>query len=235
MAFPGKLALLLLLCGSSAFAQRLVSARAGTVNFIRGTAFLDGRRVFLTPNKLLVMQNGQTLRTETGRVELLLVERVFLRMGEASAIRMDENQMPDTRLALERGSAVIEVLQIAKGAHLRIVCGDRMTELKNPGVYRFDAKSEMLRVYNGEVALNAPGAVLKAKAGQAVNLTGDLVASRFDPKETDSLKAWADQRMQQRIARQRRQQEARAMLRVRRDAQIENQQQGAALVGVGGR
>jgi hypothetical protein len=214
----GELGLLLFLCGSAAFSQRLVSARAGTVNYVRGAAYIDGQRVALPRNKLLVLKNGQTLRTQTGRVELLLGEGVFLRMGGGGSLRMDENRMPDTRLSLEDGFALIEVVQIAKDARLRISCGDRTTELKAPGLYRFDANPGGLRIYNGEISIENGGGILKAKGGQAVNLTGEPALYRFDPNETDPLKAWADQRSLQRIRRQKRQQEERAMQRAKRQA-----------------
>jgi len=217
--FPKKLGLLVLLYGSVAQSQRLVSARAGTVNYVRGAAFIDGERVVLNRNKLLVLKNGQTLQTQTGRVELLLGEGVFLRMGDAGSLRMDENHMEDTRLSIENGFALIEVVEIAKDARLRISCGDRMVELRAPGQYRFDADPGGLRVYSGVISIEGDDGILKAKAGQAVNLTGEPAINKFDPKETDAFKAWADQRSDQRIRRQRRQQEERAMQKAKLKAQ----------------
>jgi hypothetical protein len=73
-------------------------------------------------------------------------------------------------------------------------------------------------VYSGELSIERPAGILKAKGGQAVNLTGEPEVSKFDIKETDPFKAWADQRSLQRINRLKRQQEERAMQRARQKA-----------------
>jgi hypothetical protein len=214
MLHSAKLGLLLLLCGSAALPQRLISARAGTVNYSRGASFIDGQRVILFRNKLLVLKNGQTLQTRVGRIEVLLGEGVFLRMGDASSIRMDENRYADTRVAIETGFALIEVAHIAKDARLHITCGDLTTELKALGHYRFDADPCGLRVYRGELSVD--GGIQKAKVGQIFSFTGTPTMTRFDPKETDPVKTWADQRSRQRIQREKHLEEQRSMQAKRR-------------------
>ena len=216
MPHSAKLGLLLLLCGSAALSQRLVSARAGTVDYSRGASSIDGERVILFRNKLLVLKNGQILQTRAGRIEVLLGEGVFLRMGDGSSMRMDENRYADTRVTIETGFALIEVARIAKDARLHIACGDRTTELKTPGHYRFDANPCGLRVYRGELSVGNDGGILKAKVGQIFSLAGDLTMSRFDPKETDPVKTWADQRSRQRIQREKHLEEQRSMQAKRR-------------------
>jgi hypothetical protein len=211
-----KLGLLLLLCGSAAVPQRLVSARAGTVDYSRGASFIDGQRVILFRNKLLVLKNGETLQTRAGRIEVLLGEGVFLRMGDGSSIRMDENRYADTRVAIETGFALIEVARIAKDARLHITCGDLTTELKTPGHYRFDADPCGLRVYRGELSVDRDGGIQKAKVGQIFSFTGTPTMTRFDPKETDPVKTWADQRSRQRIQREKHLEEQRSMQAKRR-------------------
>ncbi len=224
MMSAGRVFGLLLLCGTAALSQRLLSARAGTVNWLRGSVFIDGARAILRPSHLLVLKNGQTLRTERGRVEVLLGERVFLRMIEGSALRMEDNHMDDARLSLESGSAVVEVVQVTKGASLKLRCGDLTTELKNAGVYRFDSAPCALRVYRGDASVTTGQTVLRARNAQAVNLSAELVSS-FDTKQSDPLSTWSDQRSQQRIARERRMQEARAMVRARRKLQMDENSQ----------
>jgi hypothetical protein len=216
MPHSAKLGLLLLLCGSTALPQRLISARAGTVDYSRGASFIDGQRVILFRNKLLVLKNGQTLQTRAGRIEVLLGEGVFLRMGDTSSIRMDENRYADTRVAIETGFALIEVARIAKDARLHITCGDLTTELKAPGQYRFDADPCGLRVYRGELSVDRDGGIQKAKVGQVFSFTGTPSLTRFDPKETDPVKTWADQRSRQRTQREKHLEEQRSMQAKRR-------------------
>ncbi|HEY7386928.1 MAG TPA: hypothetical protein VH640_00330, partial [Bryobacteraceae bacterium] len=96
----GKL-VLVFLCGSVAIAQpRTISARAGTINFQRGAIYVDDQLVQPTygDHPPFQMKNGQGLRVDNGRVELLLGAGVYLRMLGPSAIRMQETQLADTRV-----------------------------------------------------------------------------------------------------------------------------------------
>jgi hypothetical protein len=218
----------LLLCGTAVVAQpRTVSARAGTITYQQGRVFLDDKRVYGTYGLKppLQMKNGQQLRVDNGRVELLLGSGVYLRMLGASSIRMQENQLSDTRVLVE-GSAVIEVAGMNKGAQLHVICGESITELKRDGTYRFDAPVQTaagkLRIYGGDAEVERDGVTVKAKGGQAVGLAGRPEPSRFDLKDTDPLQTWAAQRSQRRIEGERRRMQAREMQAARRRAQMED-------------
>ena len=76
----------------------------------------------------------------------------------------------------------------------------------------------------GDASVTTGQTVLRARNAQAVNLSAELVSS-FDTKQSDPLSTWSDQRSQQRIARERRMQEARAMVRARRRLQMEENSQ----------
>jgi hypothetical protein len=223
----GKLALVLL-CGTVATPQpRTISARAGTVNYQRGAIYVDGQLVQPTYgyHPPFQMKNGQRLRIENGRVELLLGTGVYLRMLGPSAIRMQETQLADTRVVIENGSALIEVAGMNKDAKLRVICGDSSTELKRAGSYRFDAPDEALtgklRIYGGDATVERDGVAVKGRTGLAVDLAAGLQQSKFDLKDGDALQAWAARRSQRRIADEHRQAEARAMQLAKRKAQIE--------------
>jgi hypothetical protein len=229
----GKVVWAVLLCGSAAWAQsRTISARAGTITYQQGKVFIDDKRVYstygLTPP--LQLQNGQQLRVDNGRVEVLLGSGVYLRMLGTSSIRMQETQLADARVLVD-GSAVVEVAGMNKGAQLRLICGESIIELKHDGIYRFDAAGEAgpkLRIYGGDAGVERDGANVKARNGQAVGLAGHLELSKFDLKQTDALQAWAMQRTQRRIDGERRRMQARAMQAARRKAQIENDPDSAS-------
>ena len=215
MTDGGKLALVLL-CGSAAVAQqRTISARAGTINYQQGAVYVDDQRVHATYGAAhpLQMKNGQRLRVDNGKVELLLGSGVYLRMVGPNSIRMQETHLADTQVLVEDG--LIEVAGMNKGAHLRVVCGAGATELKRDGSYRFDAPFEALpgrlRIYSGDAAVEREGIAVKGTSGLAVDLVGGLELSKFDVKDGDALQAWAAQRSQRRIANERRRFEARAM------------------------
>jgi hypothetical protein len=227
----GKLALTLLLCGNAAAQPRTISARAGTIAYQQGKVYLDDKRVYgtfgLTPP--LQIKDGQQLRVDNGRVEVLLGSGVYLRMLGTSSIRMQETQLSDTRVLIE-GSAQIELAGMNKGAQLRVMCGDTITELKRDGGYRFDAPmgggAGKLRVYSGEAEVEREGAMVKAKNGQALSLAAGLDVSKFDPKDTDPLQSWAAQRMQRRADAEKRRMQARAMQAARRKAELDEPDDG---------
>jgi hypothetical protein len=225
----GKFALVFL-CGSVAVAQqRTISARAGTIEFQRGALYVDDRLVRPTygDQPPFQMKNGQRLRIENGRVELLLGAGVYLRMLGPSAIRLEETRLADTQVVVENGSALIEVAGMNPDARLRVICGESSTELKRDGSYRFDAPAEAmagkLRIFNGEATVVSHGVAVKGRAGLAVDLAAGLKSSKFDPRDGDALQAWAARRSRRRIDYERRQAEARAMQAAKRKAQIETQ------------
>jgi hypothetical protein len=227
MTDAAKLALVLL-CGSAAAAQqRTISARAGTINYQQGAVYVDDQRVHSLYGSAhpFQMKNGQQLRVDNGRVELLLGSGVYLRMYGTSSIRMQETRLADTRVLVEEGSALIEVAGMNKGAQLRVICGEGTIELKRDGSYRFDAPVEAatgrLRIYSGDAAVEREGIAVKGRSGLAVDLAGALELSKFDLKDGDALQAWAAQRSQRRIDNERRRVAARAMQTAKRKAELE--------------
>lgn len=227
MADIGRLALVLL-CGIAAVAQqRTISARAGTINYQQGAVYVDDQRVYATfgATRPIQMKNGQQLRVDKGRVELLLGLGVYLRMLGPSSIRMRETRLADTQVVVEEGSALIEVAGMNKGAQLRVICGEGATELKRDGSYRFDAPFEAmtgrLRIYSGDATVESKGIAVKGRSGLAVDLAGGLEVSKLDMKEADALQMWAEQRSQRRISYERRRFEVRAMQAAKRKAQME--------------
>jgi hypothetical protein len=225
----GKLALVLL-CGSTGFGQqRTISARAGTINYQQGPVYVDDQRIRAAYgyHPPFQMKNGERLRVENGRVELLLGSGVYLRMLGPSAVRMLETRLADIKVLVEDGSALIEVARINKDAKLRVICGASSTELKRAGSYRFDAPfDEMagkLRIFSGEATVERDGVAVKGRAGLAIELAAGLQVSKFDPNHSDALQEWAARRSQRRIDNERRQAEARAMQVAKRKAQAETQ------------
>ncbi len=244
MNAAGKIALALVCGGSAAVAQmplRTISARAGSIGYQQGSVYVDGKRVHsITGAPPFQMKNGQRLNVDTGRVELLLGAGVYLRMLGGGSIRMQETQLPDTRVLVENGSAIVEVAGMNKGAQLRVICGESITELKRDGLYRFDAPCSTasgeaaaaeagtgrLRIYSGDAAVERAGIVLKARSGQAVDLTGALEPAKFDPKQMDALHSWSAQRTKRRIDAAQRRMQARLMQAAKSQVDLEDHNDG---------
>ena len=202
-AFPGKIGLLVVwgcaaLVGDLA-AQKVVSARAGLIAYVQGPVFVDGKRVVLKTARFEQMENGQTLSTERGRAELLLAPNAPLRLSEYSQLRIDDSRLADTRVTLQRGDALIEIVQLPEGDRIQVGLAETVTELTRPGLYRFGmarnaTAQNTLRVYGGEALVRSGTKMTPVKRGMTVDLDPGLAVMKFDRKLTDSLHAWAARR-----------------------------------------
>jgi len=196
---------LLLLCAGGALiplgAQRVVSARAGLLTYLQGSVCIDGEPVVLKNARFPQMKDGETLSTGPGRgrVEVLLAPGIVLRLAENSQVRMDDTDLSDTRVTLQQGEALIEVIQLAEANRVQVAVGETTTEPTRPGLYRIGISQNAplkarLRVYGGEALVRSGLKTTDAKRGMAVSLDADLAVSRFERKQTDSFHDWAARR-----------------------------------------
>jgi hypothetical protein len=199
MPYRGKLGLLLL-CGGALLplsAQKVVSARAGLLTYLQGSVSIDGKPVILKTARFPQMRDGDTLSTGPGRgrVEVLLAPGIVFRLVENSQVRMDSTDLSDTRITLQQGEALIEVIRMAEDNRLQVAVGETTTEPIRPGLYRIGiSQNATLRVYGGEALVRSGLKTADAKRGIAVSLDADLGVSRFERKQTDSFHAWAARR-----------------------------------------
>ncbi len=191
--FPVSLGMLLIFA-SIAFAQSIVSTRAGLIHHMEGRVFLDGKRLEIKLHEFCQLENGQNLRTAWGRVELLLNPGVFLWLGGRSSLRMEDTWLKDTQVALDAGTALIEVVDRIKDNRICVRLSDSLTELKREGLYRFEARSGKILVYNGEAIVDHGSKKTKLKRGKMVIPGDGLEPIKFDNKIADSLHEWAAQR-----------------------------------------
>jgi len=199
-ACAAKLGLLLFCAGGvlEISAQKVVSARAGLISFVQGAAFVDGTRVILRSTRFPQMNNGEALSTSRGRAELLLAPGSVLRLAENSQLRLDETLLSDTRVTIQRGDALIEIVQLPEGNRIQVALADTTTDLTRPGLYRFGTALHTLRVYGGEAQVHSGLKKAPIRRGLTVDLdtrlNPSLTVTKFDRKQTDSLHAWAARR-----------------------------------------
>ena len=140
-------------------AQKVVSARAGLLTYLQGSVCIDGKPVVLKTARFPQMKDGETLSTGPGRdrVEVLLAPGIVLRLAENSQVRMDDTDLSDTRVTLQQGEALIEVVQLAEANRVQVAVGETTTEPTRPGLYRIGisqngtAKSNAASVRRGGV------------------------------------------------------------------------------------
>jgi hypothetical protein len=190
------LALIPFLCVSTCAlrAQHVVGAKAGIIEFTQGEVFLENQRVILSRSSFLLAPLGQCVRTELGYAELLLGPHVYLRMGIFGQLRIEQNRLEDTQIALERGSALVEIVQEIKGNRTRIRLRNGVVDIEKKGLYRFYAGSGEVRVYGGSALVSLAVRQTTVKGGRTVFLDGSLAAKKFEEDEGDSLHKWSARR-----------------------------------------
>jgi hypothetical protein len=193
MASVSRLAVLLL-GAHAAWAQYIVSARAGTIHDIRGQVTVDGQPLSMTHSRFPVLQEGQVLRTANGRAEVLLGPGVFLRLGDQGAIVMLSNRLEDTQVKLQQGTALVEVVEMPKGSDVHVVVGSTRTAFKGIGLHRFEVDSKEVCVFGGHAEVVAGAQKVEARRGKAVHLESSLSVSSFDVTRKDALHRWAARR-----------------------------------------
>ena len=182
------------LSAGSAYAQYVISAHAGVVQYVEGRAYLNDQLVEPKFGQFPDIKENQEFRTEEGRAEILLTPGVFLRLGERSAIRMLSNRLTDTRVEVLAGSAMIECSDVPKDNSIQAVYKGNAIRLAKQGLYRIDTQPARLRVYEGEAVVTDGSGQLTVRGGKQTNLGGVLLAENFDRKDTDALYSWSDRR-----------------------------------------
>jgi hypothetical protein len=186
------------LAGTASFvasAQSVISAKSGIIHYVEGRVFLNDQLIESKFGEFPDIKENQRVRTEQGRVEILLTPGVFLRLGENSAIRMITNRLIDTRVDFLSGEALVEADEILKDNGITIVYKNYSVQLAKRGVYRFDTEAPNLSVHEGEALVQLDGKTQEVKDGHAMTMDGGLELASFDKKkDVDDLYLWGAHR-----------------------------------------
>lgn len=180
--------------GATAHAQSVISVRSGIIHHAEGKVFLADNLVEPKFGQFPEMKPESVLRTEEGRVEVLLTPGVFLRMGEDSAFRLVNNKLEDTQLELVAGSVLIECAELLDDNAVTFRYQDYSFTPRKAGLFRLDAEPGRLRVYDGEVIVTAAGSETKVKRGREMSLDGGVELAKFDASVGDPLHRWSKRR-----------------------------------------
>jgi hypothetical protein len=180
--------------GLPLFAQSVISARSGLVNYTEGPVMLNGKEA--QPKRGVFPQMGEQdmLQTARGRAELLLNPGAFLRVGRDSSIRMLSNEITDSRVELVTGALVLESSSIQKDTAVALKYGDATISIRKQGVYRLDSNPAALRVFDGKAVVESGGQRIEAGKGKMVSLGGTLATAKFNRKDPNSLDLWSEGR-----------------------------------------
>ena len=130
------------------------AANPGMVNYVEGSALLDGRVLRRRDVGRATMEPGEVLSTTTGRAEILLTPGVFLRLDNNSAVRMISPDITPTQVEVEHGRAAVEADQLYPQNNLEIMDGGVTTQIVKPGFYEFNANQPSALVFQGQAVVN---------------------------------------------------------------------------------
>jgi len=185
----------LALAAASASAQPIISAKSGVIAGVEGKVLLNNEEVQQSVTHFPEVKENSVLRTEDGRVEVMLPPGFMLRMGENGSLKMLANRLIDTRLELQAGSAVVEVDQVSQDYNVNIALKDGMVTLSKVGVYRFDSDPARIKVYHGMAMVQIGGQNTLVSTGKMASLAGASASvEKFDVEQTDSLDNWSRRR-----------------------------------------
>ncbi len=183
--------------------QFIVSAKAGTINFIEGTvtscrakAPEAWRGVSLGDR----LKTGDRLRTSSeGRAEILLNPGSYLRLDYDGEIVMTNPNLDALAVEVISGSALFEVTG-TDGTELllRILTPNGTVNIVRNGLYRVTVPREgapTVAVIKGRITVEQAGRPLLVKDKQLVTLEATAVATtKLDKKDRDAFDEWSRNR-----------------------------------------
>lgn len=183
-----------------AIGQSVISVRSGVVYYFDGSVYLENQPLESHMGKFPSVPRGAELRTAQGHAEVELTPGVFLRMGDNSSIRMLSNDLANTRVELETGSAIVDSSQaeLSSGTAVTLVFKDWQVHAAQAGVYRVDSDPPRVWVLKGEAEVTgAKGQPAKAGEGPTrvgegmdVPLTAALRPQPSAAEPADNLSDW---------------------------------------------
>ena len=188
-------AILLSLAVPACWAQAVISARSGMVNFVEGGVQLAGQPVKLDGAIFPEVKVGQVFSTQSGHAEILLTPGVFLRLDRHSSFRMISNKLTDTQVEILGGSALVEADEILKNNRVMVKMGDSQTLLLKTGLYHFNASAGQVRTFAGKAQVSDASSSAELKGGHTLLVGSSLTPDKFNRnKSKDELYAWSAQR-----------------------------------------
>ena len=171
----------------SAQSQNSRPAQPGTINYLEGHASVDNQPLTSNSVSSTQLQAGQTLETQSGKVEVLLTPGVFLRVDDDSSIKMVNPGLADTEVEIDKGRAMLEATDVSKDNNIRVDEGGVTTKILKNGLYAFDPNQNTIRVFKGkaEVVVNDKKIDLGKERELVLNPGAKPKAQDFDARNSE--------------------------------------------------
>lgn len=178
-----------------AMPQYTISARPGVINYIEGTAYLNGVSLAGKQLRTTYVNSNDTLSTDTGKAEVLLTPGVYLRVGDNSEIRMISPSLVHAQFEVVKGEAMVEVAEIEKDSDVQVIDHGAAITLQKNGLYRFTGDNPATAAaIEGKADVVLGDKKTEIGKGHEAVLSADLTTEKFDTKKEDELYAWSNVR-----------------------------------------
>lgn len=172
-----------------------MSPQIGTVNYIQGQVSVNGAPVTAAQMGRMGIGQNDVLNTGVGKAEILLTPGVFLRLGNNAGVRMISTDLAAPRVEVVSGEALIEVDRNIPNARVDVMVHGADAAIVKAGLYRFNATTGDVAVYDGKVDVNFNGQSKEISGGHEIALNGGPLKSvHFDKKSRDDLYVWSNVR-----------------------------------------
>lgn len=172
----------------------------GTVNYIQGSASLNGSVLNNKSIGSVQLRAGQELTTGNGKAELLLTPGIFLRVGSNSTVKMISPDLEQTQVELEHGELGVEVDQIFKQNMIQVMDHGVTTQLMKTGYYEFTTDPAEAKVFDGQAEVQVQQGKWEKVKGRhelAFNAGEPQKSHGFNTQPTnDALYNWSKLRSQ---------------------------------------
>jgi hypothetical protein len=181
---------------------RIISARAGGVNFVEGevNVRLAGQKDWQRLGVKDDLRSGDTVRTgPDGRVEVLLNPGSYFRAGEGTEFTLTDDSLDKLQLNIVRGSAIVEAVGYDDlDLSININTPKGRVQIVRTGVYRFNVQPSgetEVAVFKGRALVGEGDPALVVKAGNVIHLgAGGTQIAKLDKNDRDALDNWSRDR-----------------------------------------
>lgn len=195
MPLRNVLALLVIPFATPAPAQSVLSAQSGLIHLFEGSISIDGKPIAQEHGRFPQLAKGSVLSVDEGKVEVLLGPGTFLWLGPNSALRMEETNLPDARIQILRGSAVMQRETAVTDAAVTVIYENLHVSLPAHGLFRLDATPPaQFTALMGEadVAINGRVNLVVKEKSRLAMVSGETTPLNGDQR--DELGEWARKR-----------------------------------------
>ena len=175
-------------------AQEIISAVGGMVYHVEGDVLIEDKALKFDPARPPQLKKGETLRTETGRAEVMVVHDGFMRLAPYSSMEMVRVGSDTAQMRLHKGWAIVDLREVWDKDSVSAVIGENEIKFLKGGLYRLEARENepvRLKVFKGKAAVITDGEEKPVKSKRMMEIGGASDAAvKFDPKDIDSFDEW---------------------------------------------